>query len=230
MNDALLKDVPHESSRIVTIPVGSVELQGDLSSPSTPSGLVIFAHGSGSSRRSPRNQWVARALRERGWATLLFDLLTDAEEESYQKDGRLRFDIPLLSKRLVMAARWIRNRESWRNTPLGFFGSSTGAAAALIAAATLGFEVMAVVSRGGRPDLAGSALAKVKSPTLLIVGEADTPVIALNEEAQRSLLCQTRLILVPGATHLFEEPGALAEVAQLAADWFTQHSCIHAPA
>jgi alpha-beta hydrolase superfamily lysophospholipase len=198
-------------------------LDGELAAPANADGLVIFAHGSGSSRRSPRNQEVARALRKAGLGTLLFDLLTPAEAAADGHDGHLRFNIGLLTQRLVCAAHWVTDEDEARHLRLGLFGASTGGAAALVAAADLGKPIGAVVSRGGRPDLAGNALRRVKAPTLLIVGEHDEAVLELNEEAYDMLACEKTLALVPGATHLFEEPGALEEVARLAADWFLEH-------
>ena len=204
-----------------TIVAGDVKLQGDLAVPAGASGLVLFAHGSGSSRKSPRNQFVAQALRRRGLGTLLFDLLTPAEERRDAVDAHLRFDIPLLATRLAAATAWIR-REGL-DLPIGYFGASTGAAAALIAAAELPREIGAVVSRGGRPDLADDALERVRAPTLLIVGSDDTTVLALNRAALERIGARKQLAIVPGATHLFEEPGALEEVARLAGDWLVEH-------
>jgi putative phosphoribosyl transferase len=194
-----------------------VSLPGDLSVPDVPSGLVIFAHGSGSSRRSPRNIQVARTLGEAGLAALLFDLLTTEEELDRSKV----FDIRLLAARLQAATVWAREGP-WSGLKLGYFGASTGAAAALWAAAELG-QVAAVVSRGGRPDLAGPMLPRVIAPTLLILGGEDHEVLRLNRDAQRLLRCPNELVVVPGATHLFEEPGALEEVARMATEWFAKH-------
>jgi pimeloyl-ACP methyl ester carboxylesterase len=205
----------------IKIPIRGIQLAGDLELRNDAAGLVLFAHGSGSSRRSPRNQFVARILQEAGLGTLLFDLLTPAEEKAEAHTRHLRFDIPLLADRLVEATRWALDNVTSRDLNIGFFGSSTGAAAALIAAAELSENVAAVVSRGGRPDLAGPALERVNSPTLLIVGGDDAPVIALNEEAYSRLSCEKALRIVPGATHLFEEPGKLELVAQMAAEWFS---------
>jgi putative phosphoribosyl transferase len=186
--------------------------------------LVLFAHGSGSSRHSPRNQAVARTLREAGIGTLLFDLLTRDEEDSDQVTGHLRFDVALLARRLLDATSWVRSNDPGSGAPaLGYFGASTGAAAALVAAARAGDTIGAVVSRGGRPDLAGAALAQVTAPTLLIVGSLDTEVIELNEAAYERLQCEKELALVPGASHLFEEPGTLAQAGALAAEWFVRH-------
>ena len=205
----------------VQIRSGPVQLRGDLNIPATAQGVVLFAHGSGSSRHSPRNQFVARTIREAGVGTLLFDLLTKEEEAVDMHTAHLRFDIGLLAERLIDATRWIKAELDYLN--VGYFGSSTGGGAALVAAAELGDRVGAVVSRGGRPDLAGDALPRVKSPTLLIVGGLDYPVIELNEEALARMRCEKELKIVPGATHLFEEPGTLEEVARLAADWLEKH-------
>jgi len=218
------------SERAVNIPIGKVTLHGDLSVPSKPLGLVLFAHGSGSSRRSPRNRYVAGVLEQAGIATLLFDLLTEAEERIDERTAELRFDIGLLASRLRAATEWIRGFDNFdtsgRVTPkeirTGYFGASTGAAAALIAAAGK-HDIAAIVSRGGRPDLAGDALPLVTAPTLLIVGGHDDVVIGMNEEAKARMRAETRLEIVPGATHLFEEPGALEDVAQLARMWFEKH-------
>jgi putative phosphoribosyl transferase len=207
----------HETASIAT-PAGVVE--GTLDLPTGASGVVLFAHGSGSSRFSPRNNFVAGALRTAGIGTLLMDLLTPAEDEVY----RTRFNISLLTERLGLAADWLAASEATRGLPLGLFGASTGAAAALQLAAERKGGVAAVVSRGGRPDLTGQvALARVSAPTLFIVGGRDEGVIQLNESAFLSLNCKKRIDIVPGATHLFEEPGALEEVARLARDWFSQH-------
>ncbi|MDJ0630182.1 MAG: dienelactone hydrolase family protein [Rhodobacter sp.] len=196
-----------------------VTLPGDLTLPNDPVGLVIFAHGSGSSRLSPRNTMVARSLAERGFATLLFDLLTEAEA----MDRRNVFDIPLLADRVVDAVGWAKSDPRVKRLPVGLFGASTGAAAALVAAAQVPGDVAAVVSRGGRPDLADTALPQVQAATRLVVGGADHGVIELNEAAYQRLTCETRLDIVPGATHLFEEPGALEAVVDLAAAWFRDH-------
>ena len=206
--------------RAVEIPAaGGITLPGELAGPAASVGVVAFAHGSGSSRRSPRNLAVARTLNDAGLATLLFDLLTDDEATDRAKV----FDIGLLAERLVLATRWLQHDPDVGGYPLGYFGASTGAAAALWAAAELGVDIAAVVSRGGRPDLAAGRLAEVSAPTLLIVGSRDTAVLDLNEQAHRLLRCPRRLEIVPGATHLFEEPGAMDTVATLAADWFTRH-------
>ena len=205
----------------VQIRSGAVMLEGDLNIPAGAQGVVLFAHGSGSSRHSPRNQFVARTIREAGVGTLLFDLLTRDEEAIDSRTGHLRFDIGLLAERLIDATYWIKGELDYLT--VGYFGSSTGGGAALVAAAKLGESVGAVVSRGGRPDLAGDALPEVKCPTLLIVGGLDYRVIEMNEEAFARLRCEKELKIVPGATHLFEEPGTLQEVARLAADWFHRH-------
>ena len=207
----------------IAIPLPAATLGGDLNVPPDALGLVLFAHGSGSSRHSPRNQYVARILQEAGVGTLLFDLLTAEEEHAEARTRHLRFNIPFLAERLVGAARWATGQAAARDINLGFFGSSTGAAAALVAAAELGPAISAVVSRGGRPDLAGDALERVTAATLLIVGGDDTPVIPLNEEAYARLHCKKALRIVPGASHLFEEHGALDKVAKIAAEWFGDH-------
>ena len=205
-------------SREVVIPAGEAALPGTLSLPGSMRGVVLFAHGSGSSRYSPRNRFVAGALTDAGFATLLFDLLIESEAE----DRRNVFDIELLASRLLAAIRWTRRNPATCAAPLGIFGASTGAAAALVAAAR-DHGVRAVVSRGGRPDLAGGWLVRVDSPTLLIVGGRDEEVLRLNRQAMAKLECETRLSIVPGATHLFEEPGALEEAAAMARDWFLAH-------
>ena len=209
--------------RAVGIPAGPVELAGNLCVPEEAGGVVLFAHGSGSGRHSPRNRHVARVLGEAGLATLLIDLLTPDEEEADRESGHLRFDVGLLARRLAGATHWLRQYPDTRDLPVGYFGASTGAGAALIAAAERPREVGAVVSRGGRPDLAGDTLPLVEAPTLLIVGSDDEPVIRMNEEALGRLRAEKRLEIVPGAGHLFEEPGTLEEVARLAAGWFTRH-------
>ena len=191
--------------------------------PADARGVVLFAHGSGSSRFSSRNRYVARLLQDAGFATLLLDLLTAAEEEVDDATGQLRFDIGLLSDRLIDATEWLGRNSETGPLPIGCFGASTGGGAALVAAAHLHGRIAAVVSRGGRPDLAGAALAEVTSPVLLIVGGSDLPVIGLNREAFDQLRCEKKLEIVPGATHLFEEPGALEQVARLATEWFNQH-------
>src|SRR5881398_274481 len=205
------------------ISAGSVAFEGNLSLPDYAIALVLFAHGSGSSRHSPRNQFVARVLNNSGLATLLFDLLTPEEEAIDARTAELRFNIKLLAQRLVHATNWAKQQEQTRNLRIGYFGSSTGGAAALVAAAEIPQDVGAVVSRGGRPDLAGEALPKVQAPTLLIVGGNDDIVIELNEQARDRMRCEVKLEIVPGATHLFEEAGALEKVAKLAADWFVDY-------
>ncbi len=208
----------------VNIPAGGVLLQGTLEPAGDRSALVIFAHGSGSSRQSPRNRSVAAAIRKAGIGTLLFDLLTAEEDAIDRASARLRFDVPLLARRLEAATEWaVAQHVDRKGVAIGYFGASTGAAAALIAASRLGERVSAVVSRGGRPDLAGSALPLVVSPTLLIVGDRDTEVIVLNQQALSALTAEKDVVLVPGATHLFEEPGALDQVARLATDWFRRY-------
>jgi putative phosphoribosyl transferase len=220
--------VPHPPQRgAVVIDAGPVRLAGELSEPGQAGGMVLFAHGSGSSRHSPRNKYVASVLANAGLGTLLFDLLTPGEEE----DRANVFDIGLLAGRLAMATRWLRERPGLASARLGYFGASTGAAAALWAAADPASEIAAVVSRGGRPDLAAPRLASVRAPTLLIVGGLDTAVLSMNRAAQVRLRCEHELAVVPGATHLFEEPGTLAHAAELARDWFTRHLApAHAPA
>ena len=207
----------------VRVPVGEAWLQGDLRVPADAHGLVLFAHGSGSSRHSPRNQFVARALEARGLATLLIDLLTPEEEAVDVRTMRLRFDIPLLASRLEAVMAWTRQQPALAALPMGLFGASTGAGAALVAAAARPHDVAAIVSRGGRPDLAGRSLPFVKAPTLLIVGGDDTPVIEMNRDAMALMPGEVSLTIVPGATHLFEEPGTLEQVAVLAGDWFARH-------
>lgn len=211
------------TSTAVCVRAGDVELQGDVRLPAEASGLVMFAHGSGSSRHSPRNRHVAGYFNSRGLATLLFDLLTAEEERIDRFTAELRFDIPLLARRVAGAIRWVQGEPALRELPLGLFGASTGSAAALIAASQLSQHVAAVVSRGGRPDLAGHALPGVRSPTLLIVGGEDREVLELNRRALRELHCEAQLLTVPGATHLFEEPGTLDAVASVAAEWFLRH-------
>jgi pimeloyl-ACP methyl ester carboxylesterase len=208
----------------VTIPAGrGIELAGDLSIPARATGIVLFAHGSGSSRHSSRNRFVASELNRANLATLLVDLLTEEEEYAERYSRHLRFDIELLARRLLAATDWAAAEPSTRHLPVGFFGASTGGGAALVAAAARPAKIAAVVSRGGRPDLAGEALPLVTAPTLLIVGGDDDVVIDLNEKALARLRCEKRLEIVPGATHLFEEPGTLERVAELARDWFTSH-------
>jgi dienelactone hydrolase len=205
--------------KVVSIPADSIALEGALAIPHGVRGVVLFAHGSGSSRHSPRNNFVARTLRAAGSGTLLMDLLTRAEDAIYEN----RFDIDLLTRRLEAATHWLKKQPQTSALTIGYFGASTGAAAALKAAASLGSQVGAVVSRGGRPDLAHEALTKVRSPTLLIVGGLDDVVIELNRAAYGLLKCDKQLEIVPGATHLFEEPGTLEEVARLAAQWFKRY-------
>lgn len=220
---------PHEPSRAlpVRLPVDDVFLDGDLHVPQDATGLVIFAHGSGSSRFSPRNRSVAGYFNDRSLATLLLDLLTANEGRLDDSTRELRFDIPLLARRVGGAARWAHSHAATRDLPVGLFGASTGAAAALVAAGELTDGIAAIVSRGGRPDLAGHALPRVTAPTLLIVGGEDHQVLGLNELALAQLVCPAKLLTVEGATHLFEEPGTLEEVARLAADWFDGHFARH---
>src|SRR5436309_470152 len=208
----------------VQIQAGRAVLSGSLTIPKNAIALVLFAHGSGSSRHSPRNQFVARTLNHAGLGTLLFDLLTPEEEALDIHTREYRFNIGLLAERLVHATTWARQQEETRDLLIGYFGSSTGGAAALVAAAELPQHVGAVVSRGGRPDLAGDAMRKVQAATLLIVGGNDDIVIELNEMARDQMRCEVKLEIVPGATHLFEEPGALEKVAKLASDWFVNHT------
>ncbi|HKO41822.1 MAG TPA: alpha/beta hydrolase [Pyrinomonadaceae bacterium] len=207
----------------IRIEAGAVQLNGELKVPEKATGIVLFAHGSGSSRHSPRNQYVAQIIRNAGVGTLLFDLLTSSEEEIDNYTRELRFDIGLLARRLVVATNWLAAQEETRHLCPGYFGASTGGGAALVAAAHMGEKIRAVVSRGGRPDLAGPALNHVKAPTLLIVGSLDGPVIRMNEDAYAQLRCVKELKIIPGATHLFEEAGKLEEVAELAASWFVNH-------
>ena len=210
-----------QAAASVHIRSGAVMLEGELVLPDQADGVVLFAHGSGSSRHSPRNQFVAQTIREAGIGTLLFDLLTQDEEAEDRYTRHLRFDIALLAERLVDATYWIKGE--FDHLHVGYFGASTGAAAALVAAAELGEIVCAIVSRGGRPDLARGALPRVKAPTLLVVGELDHPVIVLNEQAYAQLRGEKEVEIVSGASHLFEEPGALEQVADLAANWFRRH-------
>ncbi|HEU5247314.1 MAG TPA: alpha/beta family hydrolase [Candidatus Udaeobacter sp.] len=207
----------------VQIHAGRAVLSGNLHIPEGASALALFAHGSGSSRHSPRNQFVARTLNEAGLATLLFDLLTQEEEALDLRTREHRFNIQLLAERLSHATEWAKQQEQTRDLRIGYFGSSTGGAAALVAAADDPQDVGAIVSRGGRPDLADEALPKVQAPTLLIVGGNDDIVIELNEQARDRMHCEVKLEIIPGATHLFEEPGTLEKVAQLASDWFVKH-------
>jgi dienelactone hydrolase len=217
---------PNAATREISVNVraGQVCLEGSLSIPTGARSVVLFAHGSGSGRHSPRNRFVARQLHSSGLATLLIDLLTEAEEEDERRSRHLRFDIALLADRLVRATDWLTREPATAALPVGYFGASTGGGAALVAAAARPEQIAAVVSRGGRPDLAGDALARVRAPTLLIVGGADEQVLELNDWALARLGASVkRLDIIPGATHLFEEPGALEEVARRAADWFTRH-------
>ncbi|MEU6205610.1 dienelactone hydrolase family protein [Micromonospora musae] len=207
----------------VTIPVGDAQLVADVILPSEPVGVVLFAHGSGSSRHSPRNTAVARVLHQRALGTVLVDLLTPAEDAVDARTAELRFNIELLADRLSAIVDWLGGEQATRGLPIGLFGASTGAGAALVSAAARPAQVGAVVSRGGRPDLAHSALAGVRAPTLLLVGGLDDEVIALNEQARGLLTGTVELRIVPGATHLFEEPGTLDQVTEAAADWFSTH-------
>jgi dienelactone hydrolase len=207
----------------VRLAVGAAKLEGDLAIPQGARGIVLFAHGSGSSRHSSRNRFVAGELNRSGLATLLIDLLSLEEEAVDMRTAHLRFDIALLAERLVGATDWLVHTPDTRGLNIGYFGASTGAAAALVAGAVRGKPIGAIVSRGGRPDLAGAALAQVRAPTLLIVGGEDHVVIDLNRAAYDRLNCEKQLIIVPQATHLFEEPGALEEVARLACQWFTRY-------
>jgi len=207
------------TEQLIHIPVDAIRLEGMLGIPAGAAGVVLFAHGSGSSRLSPRNNFVARLLRDAGLGTLLMDLLTREEDTTYET----RFDIDLLTRRLEAATKWLASQTETQDLKLGYFGASTGAAAALQAAAALGPMINAVVSRGGRPDLAWSTLGLVEAPTLLIVGEIDFSVVELNQRAYKELKAEKQLVLVPGATHLFEEPGALEEVAHLASEWFNRY-------
>jgi putative phosphoribosyl transferase len=209
--------------KLVQVRIGKIILEGNLVIPKGSGGIVLFAHGSGSSRHSPRNQYVAEVLQEAGLSTLLIDLLTVAEERVDAYTMHLRFDIGLLAQRLAGATDWLINNQETRHLNIGYFGASTGAAAALVAATKHPDVVKAIVSRGGRPDLAGSSLPHVKAPTLLIVGGDDTPVIELNEQAREQMQTECKIVIVPGATHLFEEPGKLEEIAKLATDWFAKY-------
>lgn len=214
MTETLAVDIPQSRDLVV---------HGDLAVPHGARGVVVFAHGSGSSRHSPRNRTVAAALHQRSLATLLVDLLTTDEETVDRRTRHLRFDIDLLADRLTGAVTWVRAQHVTSGLPVGLFGASTGAAAALVAAAHEPTGIGAVVSRGGRPDLAGDLLSRVQAPTLLIVGGLDTPVIDLNRDAHAGMYCERRIDIVPGASHLFEEPGALEQVVDLAGDWFARH-------
>ena len=208
--------LPQKSKSDLEIPIGSITLKGRFCLPDNAKGLVLFSHGSGSSRKSPRNNFVAEVLQKKGLGTLLFDLLTESEDRVYEN----RFDIGLLTRRLIEVTQWIMVYNYGKKLPIGYFGASTGAASALRAAAHFRDQIAAVVSRGGRPDLAMGDLPKVTAPTLLLVGGQDTPVIELNREAQQRMNAPCVLQVIPGATHLFEEPGALEAVASLTADWF----------
>jgi pimeloyl-ACP methyl ester carboxylesterase len=222
------EQVLHRVEREVSIPAGRVMLAGALSVPAHARSIVLFAHGSGSSRNSPRNTFVANLLQEAGLGTLLFDLLTSAEEQIDLYTREHRFDIPLLAERIVYATNWLETQSDLRDLPVGYFGASTGSAAALVAAAKLGDRVGAIVSRGGRPDLAGPVLRHVTAPTLLIVGGDDDVVIDLNQVAYEELRSVKDLKIVPGASHLFEEPGTLEVVATLTADWLNRYLVRHA--
>jgi putative phosphoribosyl transferase len=212
-----------ETETSVAVPVDGLDLEGTLSVPPEATAIVLFAHGSGSSRHSPRNRFVAAELQQAGLGTLLIDLLSAEEERVDARTGELRFDIGLLARRVVAATDWLAKQAPANGLPIGCFGASTGAAAALVAASERPDVVAAVVSRGGRPDLAGDALVRVRAPTLLIVGGNDEVVLDLNRQAQATLSAETKLEIVPGATHLFPEPGKLERVAELARDWFTRH-------
>lgn len=213
----------HNNDSLVSITAGSVQLTGNLVIPTNAQGIVLFAHGSGSSRLSPRNRYVAEVLQSAGLATLLFDLLTANEDVIDQRTRHLRFDMGLLTARLIGVTDWVLQNPTTHALKIGYFGASTGSAAALMAAASRPDAVKAIVSRGGRPDLAGFALTRIKAPTLLIVGGNDAPVIVLNQEAYRDIAAEKRLEVVPGATHLFAEPGALEQVAQVASQWFGKY-------
>jgi putative phosphoribosyl transferase len=208
---------------LVKIPVGKLNLEGVLTIPQEASGLVLFVHGSGSSRKSPRNRYVAQVLNQAGIATMLFDLLTAEEEVVDERTRELRFNIGLLAERLEKVTDWVANNPTTKHLSLGYFGASTGAAAALIAEVRTPHLIRAIVSRGGRPDLANLHLSKVKAPTLLLVGGIDGIVIELNEEAFSRLICPKKLVIIKGATHLFEEEGTLEEVAKTARDWFLKY-------
>jgi len=216
-----------DEGKLVQVTAGSVTLEGNLAVPVGAQGVVLFAHGSGSSRFSPRNRYVASVLQEGKLGTLLIDLLTEDEERIDLRTREMRFDIPLLADRLVGVVDWLQDSQETRDLRIGLFGSSTGAAAALMAALRRPRAVGAIVSRGGRPDLAGASLLQVEAPTLLIVGGRDSVVITLNEQAMGQLRVESRLEVVPGAGHLFEEPGALERVAVLARDWFERHLMEH---
>jgi dienelactone hydrolase len=219
--DRIIRESDNE--RLVSVIADSVRLQGELIIPAQARGIVLFAHGSGSSRRSPRNRYVATVLHRSGLATLLLDLLTEREEIIDTQTRHLRFDIGLLAARLVGATDWLLQNPMTQHLQVGYFGASTGSAAALIAATERPDAVKAIVSRGGRPDLAGSALARIRVPTLLIVGGDDLPVLAIHQEVMKHFSAEKRLEVIPGATHLFEEPGALERVAELASQWFKRY-------
>jgi putative phosphoribosyl transferase len=222
--DRAMAEIGRSGERLVRVTAGSgVTLEGTLALPAEVQGVVLFAHGSGSSRHSPRNRFVAEQLQEGGLGTLLLDLLTSQEEVIVSRTRRLRFDIGLLAERLVGAIDWLAQQPATRGLPVGLFGASTGAAAALVAAAVRPDPVGAVVSRGGRPDLAGDALPLVRAPTLLIVGGRDEQVLELNRQAMARMRAPAKLEIIPGATHLFEEPGALEQAARLARDWFVHY-------
>ncbi len=225
MSEVIVNNTTYQTSEVI-VQAGKDQLGGNLTIPAESNAIVLFVHGSGSSRFSSRNRFVAKTLNDAGLATLLFDLLTAEEEEVDQYTREYRFDIPLLSRRLVNAIDWTKNFESTQALRIGLFGSSTGAAAALIGSTKRPKEVGAVVSRGGRPDLAGGALPNVRAPTLLIVGGDDSVVIQLNEEASKLLNVEQQIEIIPGATHLFEEPGKLEQVAKLASNWFVKHLLI----
>jgi putative phosphoribosyl transferase len=212
-----------ENERTVSVNTGKAVLEGDLFIPPDASGVVVFVHGSGSSRRSPRNKYVAQVIHQVGLATLLFDLLTPEEEEVDVQTGKYRFDIRLLANRLIGTTQWLKQNPDTKNLNIGYFGASTGVAAALTAAAEHPSDTSAVVSRGGRPDLARAALPYVKAPVLLIVGGRDLPVLAMNRDAANELRGDKKLVVISGATHLFEEPGAMEEVAKLASNWFVNY-------
>jgi putative phosphoribosyl transferase len=218
------------NERVYQVPLeGTKILEGNLNIPARPAGVILFAHGSGSSRHSPRNQFVAHVLYDAGFATLLIDLLTLQEEAADRATGHLRFNIDLLSKRVIAVTDWLTHNEKTRAFKVAYFGASTGAAAALVAAAEMPHVVGAVVSRGGRPDLAHTHLPRVQAPTLLIVGSQDREVLKLNDMAASLLTCEKRVEIIEGATHLFEEPGALEQVAHLASAWFTHHLPFNKP-
>jgi putative phosphoribosyl transferase len=223
MDSETTRSITGDASHEILLRAGNVDLHADVVVPGGARGLVIFAHGSGSSRHSPRNKHVAHVLQKHGFGTVLLDLLTPDEEDVDAHTGKLRFNIELLADRLIRTSEWFRQNQDTSLLPFGYFGASTGSAAALIAAAEEPENVSAMVSRGGRPDLAGPYLSKVRAPTLLIVGGRDTPVIRMNQDAMRRMSALTKLAIVPGATHLFEEPGALEKVAELATQWFDQY-------